>query len=452
MNSAYRHTTGFSRREILQVGYSGLLGMGLSALPVCASPATPQAARKRKSVILVFLSGGPSQLDTFDMKPDAPAEIRGEFKPIATRVPGLTICEHLPRLAARADKYALVRSLSYRETEHNAATHHLLTGQRYPGGNAAASRNDWPCYSSALSYLEPRHDGIPSGVHLPASMLGGGVVVPGQHAGFLAPRHDPLQVTANPNAPGFRVDGLRLDPQIGVERLGDRRTLMTHIDGQRETLARTAEGQRLSDQQQQAFSILTSGKIAQAFDLGREPAAVRNLYGRHTFGQSLLLARRLVQTGVPVVQVNMGSVLDWDTHTNNFSKLKQQLLPPMDQGVAVLLDDLEASGLLDDTLVLLLGEFGRTPRIGVTAGREHWPACFFGLFAGAGVRGGQLIGSSDSIGAYPSTTPYSPNDVGATVYHILGVDPATEVHDRQGRPTQLNRGQVIQSLFTGAQA
>ena len=199
MNAAYRNTIGISRREVMQVGYSGLLGMGLTALPVCALSATPQASRKRKSVILVFLSGGPSQLDTFDMKPAAPAEIRGEFRPIATRLPGLTICEHLPRLAARADKYALVRSLSFRETEHNAATHHLLTGARYPGGNAAASRNDWPCYSSALSYLEPRHDGIPSGVNLPASMLGGGVLIPGQHAGFLAPRHDPLQVTANPN-------------------------------------------------------------------------------------------------------------------------------------------------------------------------------------------------------------------------------------------------------------
>lgn len=451
MNSAHRHTIGINRREVMQVGYSGLLGMGLSVLPVCASPATPQASRKRKSVILVFLTGGPSHLDTFDMKPAAPAEIRGEFKPIATRLPGLTICEHLPRLAARADKYALVRSLSYREADHLKATHHVLTGYPKPGRTVLASRDDWPCYSSALSDLQPRHDGIPSGVNLPTYLMAGIGPVPGQHAGFLGPRHDPMQVTRDPNASDFGVDGLRLDPQIGVQRLGARRTLLARIDEQRGILARTAEGRRLSDQQQQAFSILASDKTAQAFDLERESVTVRDRYGPHSFGQSLLLARRLVQAGVPVVQVNIGKVLIWDTHGNNFGTLKK-ILPPLDQGVAALLDDLEATGLLDDTLVLAIGEFGRSPKINtVGAGREHWPACFFGLFAGAGVRGGQLIGSSDSIGAYPITAPYSPNDVGATVYHILGVDPATGVRDRLGRPTQLNRGQVIQSLFTGAQ-
>ena len=296
------------------------------------------------------------------MKPDAPPEIRGEFRPIATRLPGLTICEHLPRLAARADKYALVRSLSYRETDHLVATHHVLTGYPQPGRKGLASRDDWPCYSSALSYLHPRNDGIPSGVNLPAYLMAAIGPIPGQHAGFLGPRHDPLQVTRDPNAPDFRMDGLRLDPQIEVDRLDRRRTLLAHIDGQRENLARTAECRRLSDQQQQAFSILTSGKMAQAFDLEREPVAVRDRYGRHAFGQSLLLARRLVQAGVPVVQVNMGSVLIWDTHGNNFGTLKK-LLPPLDQGVAALLDDLEATGLLDDTLVLAIGEFGRSPKI-----------------------------------------------------------------------------------------
>ena len=224
---------------------------------------------------------------------------------------------------------------------------------------------------------------------------------------------------------------------------------MAHIDGQRENLARTAECRRLSDQQQQAFSILTSGKMAQAFDLEREPVAMRDRYGRHAFGQSLLLARRLVQAGVPVVQVNMGSVIIWDTHGNNFGTLKK-LLPPLDQSMAALLDDLEATGLLGDTLVLAIGEFGRSPKIGSPgAGREHWPSCFSGLFAGGGVRGGQVIGKSDSIGAYPITPPYSPNDVGATVYHTLGVGPEVEVRDRLGRPAQLNRGQVMRALFEG---
>src|SRR5262249_15357052 len=203
------------------------------------------------------------------------------------------------------------------------------------------------------------------------------------------------------------------------------------------------------------FSVLTSGRVARAFEMDREPAAVRESFGRHAFGQSLLLARRLVQAGVPVVQANMGRVQNWDTHTDNFTRLKKQLLPHLDQGVSALLDDLAATGLLDETLVVLLGEFGRTPKISTmpgarSPGRDHWAPCFFGLFAGAGVRGGQVIGRSDRIGAYPTTTPFSPDDIGATVYHMLGVDPAVEVRDRQSRPVRLNRGEVIQSLFTGA--
>jgi hypothetical protein len=408
-------------------------------------------------LILIFLTGAPSHLDMFDMKPEAPDEIRGAFQPIATRVPGLAICEHLPRLAARADKYALVRSLSHRENNHLVATHHVLTGYPQPGAffDKVASRDDWPCYSSGLSYLRPRHDGMPTGVNLPTFLMEGPLTWPGQHAGFLGPRHDPWQVTRDPNAPDFRMDNLRLDPAIEVDRLGERRALLAQIDRQRAGLASAAEGRRLSDQQTQAFSLLTSGRIAQAFDMDREPVAVRDRYGRHAFGQSLLLARRLVEAGVPVVQANMGRVQNWDTHGDNFGRLKNQLLPPLDQGVAALLDDLEATGLLDDTLVLMLGEFGRTPKIsgmrtGKDVGRDHWAACFFGLFAGAGVRGGQVIGKSDKIGAYPITTPYLPNDVGATVYHVLGVDPESEVRDRQGRPTQLNRGQVMRALFDGS--
>jgi uncharacterized protein (DUF1501 family) len=278
---------------------------------------------------------------------------------------------------------------------------------------------------------------------------------PGQHAGFLGPRHDPWQITRDPNAAGFRVDSVRLADGLEAGRLDDRRALLERVDRQQRRLAELAAARRLSDQQQLAFSVLTSGKVAQAFEIDREPAPVRDRYGRHAFGQSLLLARRLVQAGVPVVQANMGRVQNWDTHGENFSRLKRRLLPPLDQGVAALLDDLEATGLLADTLVVMLGEFGRTPKISTqpgarSPGRDHWAPCFFGLFAGAGVRGGQVIGRSDRIGAFPATTPYAPDDVGATVYHVLGVDPATEVRDRQGRPVQLNRGGVIQSLFTGA--
>jgi hypothetical protein len=416
-----------------------------------------RTAKKAKSVILVFLTGAPSHLDTFDVKPDAPPEIRGEFKTTATKLPGLHICEHLPNLAARADKYTLVRSLSHRENNHLVATHHLLTGYQQPGAffDKVASRDDWPCYSSALDYLRQRHDGIPSGVNLPTFLMEGPLTWPGQHAGFLGPKHDPWQITSDPNLPTFRVDSVRLAPGIAIDRLQDRRALLNSVNQQQKQFADLAECRRLSDQQELAFSVLTSGQIAQAFDLDREPAAVRDRYGRHAFGQSLLLARRLVQAGVPIVQANMGRVQNWDSHGNIFPTLKRRLLPPLDQGVAALLDDLEVRGMLEETLVLMLGEFGRTPKISslpgsTSPGRDHWAPCFFGLFAGAGVRSGQVIGKSDPIGAYPVTTPYSPDDVGATVYHLLGVDPASEMRDRQGRPVPLNRGVVMEALFTGA--
>ncbi|MSU76796.1 MAG: DUF1501 domain-containing protein [Gemmataceae bacterium] len=449
-----QHRIGVNRREFLQVGYSGLLGVGLSSL--LTKRAQANETRTPKSVIIVFLTGAPSHLDTFDLKPDAPAEIRGEFRPTATRVPGLHVCEHLPRLAARADKYAVVRSLSHRENNHLVATHHVLTGHQQPGAffDKVASRDDWPSYASTVDYLRPRSDGLPSGVNLPTFLMEGPLVWPGQHAGFLGPRYDPWQITRDPNRPGFGLDSLRPAEGIDASRLDNRRALLAEVDAQQRQLARSAEGRRLSDQQQAAFSILASGRVARAFAIDHEPTAVRDRYGRHAFGQSLLMARRLVQAGVPVVQANMGIVQNWDSHSDNFGRLKNTLLPPLDQGVSALLDDLEATGLLDDTLVMMLGEFGRTPRIfavgaGAIPGRDHWAPCFFGVFAGAGVRGGQLIGQSDRIGAYPSTNSYSPNDIGATVYHTLGVNPGVEVRDRQNRPVNLNGGEVIQALFTG---
>lgn len=454
----HRHTIGINRREALQVGYSALLGIGLPSLlsRQAAAAVEGRAARKPRSVIIVFLTGAPSHIDTFDMKPDAPAEIRGEFKPVTTSVPGVFACEHLPRLAARADKYALVRSLSHRENNHLVATHHVLTGHPQPGAffDKVASRDDWPCYSSGLNYLRPRSDGLPSGVNLPTFLVEGPLTWPGQHAGFLGPRHDPWQINQDPNKPDFRVDNMRLAPGLEVGRLSDRQSLLAKVNRQQEWLSHEAEGRRLDDQQHRAWTILTSGRVARAFEIDREPARVRDAYGRHAFGQSLLLARRLVEAGVPVVQANMGRVQNWDTHGDNFTRLKSRLLPPLDRGMAALFDDLGASGLLDETLVMMLGEFGRTPKVtmfpGAKApGRDHWAPCFFGLFAGAGVRGGQVIGKSDKVGAYPVTRPYSPDDVGATVYHVLGVDGSGEVRDRQNRPVQLNRGEVMQSLFDG---
>ena len=417
----HRHAIGIHRRELLQVGFSGLLGVGLSALPAAARAGQTAAGtvRKAKSVLIVFLTGAPSHLDTFDMKPEAPAEIRGDFKIIGAKTPGLHVCEHLSRLAARSDKFALVRTLAHRENNHLVATHHVLTGHPQPGAffDKVASRDDWPCYSAGLNYFRPRGDGLPSGVNLPTYLVEGPLNWPGQHAGILGPRHDPWQVNRDPNARDFRMDNLRLAPGLTVDDLGDRLALLEQVNRQQEWLANSAEGRRLSDQQQRAFTVLTSGKVARAFEMDREPAHVRERYGRHSFGQSLLLARRLIQAGVPVVQANMGRVQNWDSHNDIFTTLKGRLLPPLDQGVSALLDDMEATGLLDETLVMLLGEFGRTPKLSIqpgtkarSPGRDHWAPCFFGLFAGAGVRGGQVIGKSDKIGAYPATTPYTPDD------------------------------------------
>ncbi|MDZ4689422.1 MAG: DUF1501 domain-containing protein [Planctomycetaceae bacterium] len=441
------HATGLRRREVLQVGSSALLGLGLSSVVARAN-----AVAKPKSIIVVFLTGAASHHDTFDLKPDAPAEIRGEFNPIATSVPGVFIGEHLPKLAARAHRYALVRTLSHGDNNHLMSTHHVLTGNLQPGAffDKVASRDDWPCYSAGLSYLRPRQDGIPSGVNLPTFLMSSPLTWPGQHAGFLGAKYDPWQITGDPNKPDFRVDSLTLAEGLNVNRLGHRRELLDDLNRKQQRIAEVAESRKLSNEQDLAFTMLTSSALADAFQLQRESDAVRDRYGRHTTGQSLLLSRRLIQAGVPIVQCNIGPVQNWDNHSAIFTTLKNRLLPPLDQGMAALLEDLEQTGLLGETLVMMLGEFGRTPKINKDHGRDHWGPCFFGLFAGGGVRGGQVIGKSDAIGAYPLTALYSPEDLGATVYNVLGLNPESEVRDRLNRPVQLNRGKVIEPLFTGA--
>ena len=447
----HRHAIGITRRELLQVGYSGLLGLGLGNLPTARAASKP--AKSPKSVIIIFQTGAASHIDTLDPKPDAPAEIRGEFTTIATKTPGLLFTEHLPMLAARSDKFAVVRSLAHRENNHLVATHHVLTGQQQPGAffDKIASRDDWPAYSAGLNYFRPQSNGTPSGVNLPTYLMEGPLLWPGQHAGILGPRHDPWQITQDPNKRDFKVENLRPAAGLDTDQLRDRMALLSQVNSSQKWLEENADGKKLTDQQDRAIKLLTSGKVAKAFDIDQEPAAVRDRYGRTTFGQSILLAKRLSEAGVPVVQANMGRVQNWDTHTDGFKSLKTRLVPPMDRGVAALLDDLSASGRLEETLVMVVGEFGRTPKIsGNPAGRDHWAPCFSAIFAGAGVRGGQVIGKSDKIGAYPTTTPYSPDDIGATVYSVLGIDPHSEVRDRLDRPVTLNRGQVMQALFTGA--
>jgi hypothetical protein len=452
----HQHSAGITRRELLQAGYSGLLGLGLPAL--LAARAADRHERPARSVILVFLTGAPSHIDTFDLKPEAPAEVRGSFRPIATRVPGVQFCEHLPRLARHAHQLAILRSLTHGVPSHEHATHMLLTGidQMPPGATHMASRNDWPCFASGLDYVRPRHDGVPNGVMLP-TYLNNGYGFSGQHAGVLGARHDPWHVKNDPNDPAFRVASLRLPDGLTADQLDDRRALLDQVDRQRDALVRLAEPHQLSAQQHQAFAMLTSGKVARAFAIDREPDRVRDRYGRHAFGQSLLLARRLIQAGVPVLQANMGHMNNWDTHDHNCRQLKERLLPPLDQAVAALLDDLEAHGLLSETLVVMVGEFGRTPKLGGNVGtpqfqpdgRDHWAGVFSAVLAGGGIHGGQVVGKSDKIAAFPASRAYYHSDLGATIYSALGIDPSTEVRDRLGRPLRLNAGEFIRPLFNG---
>jgi Protein of unknown function (DUF1501) len=449
MQSTHRHAIGINRRELLQVGYSGLIGLGLSQF---LNAAEAPKAKKAKSVIVVFLTGAASHIDTFDPKPEAPVEIRGEFKPIATKVPGIQYSEHLPMLAARADKLAIVRSLTHRDDNHLGASHYLVTGTKQPNGrfDKPLSRDDWPSYAAGLSYLKPPAAGIPAGVTLPTFLAEGPLVWPGQHGGFLGAKHDPWQINQDPNGAKFRVDNAQLMPGLDVNQFKDRLELLASVDRQQSTLAESLEARKMSDQQKKAAELLLNGAVAKAFDLNAEKPADRDRYGRHMFGQSLLLARRLVQAGVPMIQANMGKVQNWDSHGNNFGRLKNDLLPPLDRGVSALLDDLTMMGLLDDVMVVVVSEFGRTPKVNKDqGGRDHWARCFSAAFAGGGVRGGQVLGKSDKTASDPTMSPFTPEDLGATVYHQLGVDHTAEVKDRTSRPVQLNRGTVMQALFNG---
>ncbi len=450
MTEPHRHRIGLNRREVLQVGYSALLGMGLSSFASQSRAATP-SKKTAKKVILIFQTGAASHIDTLDPKPDAPVEIRGDFAAIDTKVPGVKFAEHLPLMAARMDKLAVVRSFAHKDNNHTAATHHLMTGSLQPGVrfDKPLSRDDWPCYGAGAAFCNAPGEGIPAGVTLPTFLASGPLVWPGQHGGFLGPKYDPWQIQKDPNAKEFRIDNLRLPQGLDADQLNDRLALLAAVNKQQSVLAESAEARKLTDSQAKAASVLLSGEVAKAFDLEAEPAKQRDRYGRHSFGQSMLLAKRLVGAGVPIVQTNMGPVQNWDTHGDNFNTLKKRLLPPLDTGVAALLDDLTETGMIDDVLVVVIGEFGRSPKVDkANAGRDHWASCFSGAFFGGGVKGGQVIGKSDATAAYPTTTPYSLDDLGATIYQTLGIEPGTELKDRFDRPVQLNRGTPIAALYS----
>ncbi|MEK6261022.1 MAG: DUF1501 domain-containing protein [Planctomycetota bacterium] len=445
----------FGRRGFLQVAGAGVLG---TALPKVGPAA--EVSPRAKSVVIVWCSGGPSQFETFDPKPHAPAEIRGEFSAIGTAVPGVFVGEHLPRLAQTLDRWSIVRTLAHKEYNHLLATHVALTGRPTPvprGGSdldRVQSRSDFPNFAAALNYVRPRKDGVPSGVSLPNYFIEGPLTWPGQYAGFLGVRHDPWQINQDPNSDNFKVDELALPTGVSNERLSSRQRLLTGLGADR-AHALAGRASSFGEQQELAFSLLTSARVTEAFDVNAEPTEVRDRYGRNKFGQSLLLTRRLVEAGVPIVQAAMGIVQTWDTHVDNWGKLKNTLLPQLDQGLLALMDDLTASGRIRDTMVIVMGEFGRTPKISTLPGesipgRDHWPNVYSALFAGAGIRGGQVIGESDSIAAYPLSRSWDPADVCTTIFEALGVPEHAELLDPLGRPNRLLNGEVIAPLYTGA--
>jgi Protein of unknown function (DUF1501) len=412
----------------------------------------------------------------YDMKPNAPAEIRGQFSSIATTVPGIRVCEHLPQTAQVMDRLAIVRSMHHPMTNHNAAAFTALCGRDPLKGDLellSNDRNDPPCYGAILSATIRERPGLPTFVALPHVMYNV-VQLPGQVPGFLGSAHGPFQVSADPSTPDFCMGELELPGDMPLERLDDRARLLGLLDEQRRRalalsgtmtrIEKTIEGiGAVSSAQasfsldprdvytEKAFSLLHSPAVRRAFDLTSEDPKLRDRYGRNKLGQSVLLARRLVEAGVRFVTVydgqHNGQTANWDSHENVFGRLKNDLIPPADQSFPALINDLASRGLFDETLVIAMGEFGRTPKINGNAGRDHWPNCYSVVLTGGGVRGGITFGSSDKLGAYPETDPVSPADLAATLFWRFGLDPVREMVDLTGRPYKLADGQPIKALF-----
>jgi hypothetical protein len=443
---------GLSRREFLRAGGLGLAGL---ALPELLRVQAANAKTRFKSVIQLFLWGGPSQHETFDLKPHAPDGVRGEFRPIATRTPGMQICEHLPRLAQLGDQYAIVRSITHTGTNHGTSAYHMLTGHIHisPGTLRHPAPDDYPSVNAAVNRFARPARGMPTTVSLPSVLYDGdGGEVPGQGPGLLGQRFTPFMVNGDPTRPDFSIETLKLSADMDGKRLRRRIALQAALDREGERLARLPAARALDDYHEQAFRLLQSPSARRAFNLAVEPAAVRQRYGRHHFGQSCLLARRLIEANVRLVTVywNAPSNTDnqsWDTHSDSFERLKKYILPAYDRAVSALLEDLQARGLLSETLVLSAGEFGRTPKINRQAGRDHWGFCQSILLAGGGVRGGQVYGSSDASAAYAAELPVSPDDLTATVFDGLGVALDQEIRDTQGRPLPLCLGKPVSGLF-----
>jgi hypothetical protein len=402
---------------------------------------------------LIFNCGAPSHIDLWDPKPEAPDSVRGPFRPISTAVSGIQISELLPRMAQRADKLAIVRTLHHEHGAHNAGMYWSIVGRPYRIDNTLInpSRSDYPSFGTLVGWLAQRDGysgGLPPYVITPAPHCDSPVyITPGQYGGFLGPKYDPLVVNGDPNAADFKVPNMALHEGVTAERLAKRRDLLERIDAERRDVpAETAREYELN--RGKALSLLASGDASRAFDLTKEPAAVRERYGRHPWGQSHLLARRLVEAGVPFVTTVNGPSIVWDTHVDNFNTMKKRLVPPMEQAYAALIDDLSERGLLDSTIVVWMGDFGRTPVINKNAGRDHWPQCYSMVLSGGGIRGGQVIGESDRTAARPRLRPVTPADIHATVFQALGYEPhAVTYQTADGRPTPLSEGEAIGELL-----
>ena len=445
-----------SRREAIRAGALAMTGLAMPELFLGRARAARAPANsadgfgRARSCLLIFMWGGPSQLDTWDPKPDAPREIRGEFASIATKVPGTRISEHFPRLAKQTDRLAIIRSMTHDDPAHLSSAHRLLTGHLAPRPYSDAeppSTKDWPHLGSIVAKVRPSKGSLPSSVTMPwtvAHPAAPGGRAPGQNAGWLGRSFDPLAIDGDPNAPGFQVGGMKLPAGVTTDRMDARRHLLGDLGSP------AADVKGWSDYQSRALDALVSAEARGAFQIEREDPRLRDAYGRNIHGQCLLLGRRLIEAGVPLVTVNWQNdgLNFWDTHGDNFNQLKNRLMPPADLGFSALLDDMTARGLLDETLVVWVGEFGRTPKVIGGSGREHWPRCYSAVLAGGGVRGGMIHGASDRSAAYPMTDPVSPDDLGATILHALGIDPAHEVVDPLGRPMRVNDGRPVTALFS----
>ncbi len=455
LGSAARLCDGLTRREFLRVGSLGLAGLTLPALLEGRGRADKLPGRRARSCIQLFMWGGPSQLETFDLKPHAPDGVRGLFRSIATSVPGLRICEHLPLLARSAGAYALLRSVTHTGVNHGTSAYHLLTGRIHPtpGTLRHPAPNDHPSIGCAAAHFGRRPADVSAYVALPSVLHDGdGGEVPGQGPGLLGQADAPLRVNGDPTRSDFSFQTLSLAPDVDARRLAERVRLEAALEQQAEQLGAAPAARAWGSQYQRAYRLLCSPAAERAFHLAAEPDRVRDSYGRHPFGQSCLLARRLVEAGVPLVTVywnapHIDDLQHWDTHKDGFNRLQNHLLPHLDRGLSTLLEDLATRGLLDETLVVWGGEFGRTPRLNKQAGRDHWGFCQSVLLAGGGVRGGQVYGSSDASAAYPAELPVSPDDLAATIFDRLGIRPDHELVDPQGKPTPLCTGKVVEGVL-----